>query len=108
MSLNLKLSKEFLKFCNLKLLDPGAPLTYFNDWESDRGSYFIPVQKKIQTSKFVYPKKSPPLFSNPRKSLRSFFMTQKNPSVFSVTQKYQGVFHRPKNLFWSKFQTPKI
>ena len=35
---------------------PGAPLTYFNDEGSDRGSYFIP--KKIPTSEFVYPKKS--------------------------------------------------
>ena len=35
---------------------PGAPLTYFNDGESDRGSYFI--HKKITTLEFVYPKKS--------------------------------------------------
>ena len=50
--------------------NPGAPLTYFNDGGSDRGSYFIP--KKIPTSEFVYPKKSLLFLAYPKKSLSVF------------------------------------
>ena len=49
---------------------PGAPLTYFNDGGSDRGSYFIP--QKIPTSEFVYPKKSLLFLAYPKKSLSVF------------------------------------
>ena len=42
------------RFLQHTVVSPGAPLTYFNDRGSDRGSYFIP--KKIPTSEFVYPK----------------------------------------------------
>lgn len=34
---------------------PGAPLTYFNDGGSNRGSYFIPKKSQLQNY-FVYPK----------------------------------------------------
>ena len=36
-------------------VDPGSPLTNFNDRGGNRGSYFIP--KKITTSECVYSKK---------------------------------------------------
>ena len=49
---------------------PGAPLKYFNDGGSERGSYFIP--KKLPTSKFVYPKKSLLFLAYPKKSLSVF------------------------------------
>ena len=49
---------------------PGAPLTYFNDGGSDRGSYFTP--KKIPTSKI-------PTF---------FSITKKIPQCFCINKFY--------------------
>ena len=51
--------QELLKRGSERGCDPGAPLTYFNDGGSDRGSYFVP--KKIPTF-FSTPKKIPQCF----------------------------------------------
>ena len=52
---------------------PGAPVTYFNDEGSYRGSYFIEfTPPKIPTSEFVYAKKSLLFLAYPKKSLRVF------------------------------------
>ena len=51
--------QELLKRGSERGCDPGAPLTYFNDGGSDRGSYFVP--KKIPTF-FSIPKKIPQCF----------------------------------------------
>ena len=52
---------------------PGAPVTYFNDGGSYRGSYFIDfIPQKIPTSEFVYAKKSLLFLAHPKNSLSVF------------------------------------
>ena len=93
------------------MVNPGAPLTNFNDREGgggggSRGSHFI--HKKITTSEFVYPKKSL-FFSIPKKKPYSFFHNpKKSPSLFFfATHKSPGVFHRPKKITFGQNFRPK-
>ena len=87
---------------------PGAPLTYFNDGGSGRGSYFTP--KIITTSEFAYPKKSLLYLAYPKKSLIPFFATPKISLFFySRPKKVPGVFHRPQKItFGQNFRPKKI
>ena len=57
-------------------VDPGSPLTNFNDRGGDRGSYFIPKKSQLQN---VSTQKSHYIFSTPKKFLSPVFAAQKIP-----------------------------
>ena len=55
-------------------VDPGSPLTNFNDRGGERGSYFIPKKSQLQN---VSTQKSHYFFSIPKKFLNPVFAAQK-------------------------------